>query len=930
MAGLALAQQDTIDPERENQDGLFHLQKSRFIDAIAAFRKAVAMKPDFVRAWTNLGSALAQAGEMEDSVAAFRKSVALDAKDPQLRMNLGIALRAKGDADAALTEFRAVLLSRPADPEIRQQLAMTLKQQGNLTGAIEAFESVLNLNPEHREAYYNLGVVLRQQAASLRRRSTKQPDATIETGLRLAKEMLVRGDLKGARSEVEKLQRSAPASAEVLNLLGFVQGQERDLPASVATLRRAVDLDPSMPEARYNLGVALWYSGEKAAALESLQHSVRLNPAAAEVHAFLGMATKDRQALQRAIALNPNLSAPYIDLSMVLLQAGKIDQAIGQIEAALNLRTQSIPIADLDVIVSELRRVLSVKQGYPEARNILGLLLGKQGADPKQVMAEFREAIRLRPEYAEAHNNLGLVLMQVGQNESGIAEFREALRLAPRYASALGNLGAALVASKPEEAIELLEKAVAADPAFVRAQYNLALAYAQSPKHGADRAIVQFRKAIDLEPDFAAAHFEFGKVLFRENALNDAISHFREAVKLDPKLGAARYQLGLALTRAGQRAEGTAELEKARPAIEDEQKLTIAGQLMGEARAALENGQSNAAVASLQNVVRLVPDYAPARESLQRALAAASPADDPRQVAIFEDYIRKQRFEELEPLVVNYLKAWPKSSWGHYVLGYALFGQRRIGDSITALAKSLELNVANADAHRLLGRSLMVIGRYDAARTEMEQASRLRPQWPEVHYDLGKIHSANDDYPPARREFEEAIRLNPQYMEAFEALGFVMEASGDDEAALALYRKSAEINDARQASFASPYISLAAYYNRAGNPTLALENARKALQVDLRSDGGNFQLAKALDRLHQWPEAAEALKRAIEANPRAASYHYVLSGVYRQLGKAQESQAHLDTFQKLEKEAAEFEQKRREARLNGGASPAKAPPPRQQ
>jgi Flp pilus assembly protein TadD len=102
--------------------------------------------------------------------------------------------------------------------------------------------------------------------------------------------------------------------------------------------------------------------------------------------------------------------------------------------------------------------------------------------------------------------------------------------------------------------------------------------------------------------------FEFGKVLFRKNALDEAIAHFREAVKLDPKLGAARYQLGLALTRAGQRAEGAAELEKARPAIEEERKLTIAGQLMGEARAALENGQKDAAVATLQKVIHLVPD----------------------------------------------------------------------------------------------------------------------------------------------------------------------------------------------------------------------------------------------------------------------------------------------------------------------------------
>ncbi|MGH9632744.1 MAG: tetratricopeptide repeat protein, partial [Bryobacteraceae bacterium] len=334
------------------------------------------------------------------------------------------------------------------------------------------------------------------------------------------------------------------------------------------------------------------------------------------------------------------------------------------------------------------------------------------------------------------------------------------------------------------------------------------------------------------------------------------------------------------------------------------------------------------AIATLQKVIRLVPDYAPARESLQRALAKSATQDDPEKVRLFENYIRKEQFKELEPLIVDYLRVNPKSSWGHYVLGYTLFGQRRVGDSIAALAKSLELNVNDADAHRLLGRNLMIIGRFDAAQTEFEQAAKLRPESAEIRFDLAKTHSAQDNFPPAKRELEEAIRLDPSYMEAYEALGFVMEALGDYTAAVSHYRKSAEINESRKAGFAAPYVSLAAYYNRTGDPKAALEHARKAVELNPNSDGGNFQLGKALDHLQQWPEAAEALKRAIEANPRAATYHYVLSGVYRHLGKTKESQAHLEIFGRLEKEAAEFEQKRRKARAGGssaGTAPASQP-----
>src|SRR4030095_690863 len=382
------------------------------------------------------------------------------------------------------------------------------------------------------------GTVLRQYAASLRREHPAvRPEPSIEAGMKEATELLSRGDKAGSRKTLEQLSRDFPASPNVWNLLGFVQGQERDLVAAIASLKRAVELSPDMPEARYNLGVALWYSGQRTSALESLEHSIRLDPSAAEVYSFLGMARREtgeldraRPLLQRAIALSPTLQAPYFDLGVLCLRSGQTEKGIGQLEAALNLATPAGSIPDLDDIISELRRVLTVKPELAEGHNILGLLLGKQGADPKQVISEFREAIRLRPDYAEAHNNLGLVLVQVGDNEIGILEFREALQLAPESVSATGNLRAALGGSPPAEAIGLLEKAIAAQPSFVRAHYNLALAYAQSSDHGLDKAIPQFQKVIELDSSFAAAHFELGKLLLRKNALPEAILRLQEAL----------------------------------------------------------------------------------------------------------------------------------------------------------------------------------------------------------------------------------------------------------------------------------------------------------------------------------------------------------------------------------------------------------------
>ena len=73
-----------------------------------------------------------------------------------------------------------------------------------------------------------------------------------------------------------------------------------------------------------------------------------------------------------------------------------------------------------------------------------------------------------------------------------------------------------------------------------------------------------------------------------------------------------------------------------------------------------------------------------------------------------------------------YVKEAARVPWGWYALGYSRFAQQKIGDS-NALAKSLELDVRNAEAHKILGRDLMIIGRFDAAQIEFEQAIRYKP-----------------------------------------------------------------------------------------------------------------------------------------------------------------------------------------------------------
>ncbi len=926
--------------EAHNWLGVGLAASSDLPGAIAEFRKAVALDPKYGRAYSNLGSTLARSGDYAAAVTVFKQALALEPNSIGAHLNLGTALRETGDLDGALEHLRKVVAADPNNASVQYELGQTFGQRGSATEAISAYERALEIDPEMREAYYALGNALKQQGRAARKANSgsTSPGDTLS---REAQDALERGDVPAARERLEQAVRADETNAHAHTLLGFTLGQQGDLPGAIRHLERAIALQPQSPDAHYHLGVALWYGGTKDRAASELQESVKLDPAAGESYAFLGTVLRERRdwtaaraSLQRAIALLPPTAAVEVDLGLTYLGAGRLDHAVGQFEAGLNVPPPAQPAPDWSGAAAALRQALSrpesavtagkeegkkegkeegkeeaaVTSERAEAYNVLGRLLGRAGAGSDEVASAFREAIRLRPDYGEARNNLGLVLIQAGDDQNGIAALREAVRLDPNYAEAHANLGAALTPTDPEEAIRELERAVALAPNFVKALFNLATAYGSSPTHGSAQEIAQLRKVIDLDPAFARAHFALGKALLTDGKVADAVGALQEAARLEPDNGETHYQLGLALARAGRKEEASAELRKGRELSAADDRGRNAALDIAEGRAALDRGDVDTAAAKLRHAAQLAPDSPDAQQLLATALANG------KRVAELEGYIRDGKFSEVEPLLAAYVKERPASTWGWYALGYSQFGQQKIGDSIRSLAKSLELDVRNAEAHKILGRDLMIIGRFDAAQVEFEQAVRYKPDSAESHYNLGKLFSVQDNWEPARKAFEGALRVDPAYVEAMDALGFALEALGDNDAAVATYEKAIALNEQRKGTYALPHVNLSAYYNKTGDPDNALEHARRALALDPKSDGALFQQGRAYDRQGKLEDAVKALNEAIVLNPRASSYYYVLAGVYRRLGWMDESKKALEAFQRLERESAELEKKRRASR----------------
>lgn len=104
--------------------GLQAKAAQRFPAAVASFRRAVAVRPNFPEAWNELGFALRQTGEYEEALRAYEQALTLRPNFPEAMEYLGEAYVKLGRLDDA----RAVLEDlKPLDAARAQELDQAIR-----------------------------------------------------------------------------------------------------------------------------------------------------------------------------------------------------------------------------------------------------------------------------------------------------------------------------------------------------------------------------------------------------------------------------------------------------------------------------------------------------------------------------------------------------------------------------------------------------------------------------------------------------------------------------------------------------------------------------------------------------------------------------------------------------------------------------------
>jgi tetratricopeptide (TPR) repeat protein len=198
--------------------------------------------------------------------------------------------------------------------------------------------------------------------------------------------------------------------------------------------------------------------------------------------------------------------------------------------------------------VTLLGHTLEVHPDNPVAHYTLGAALLQEGR-PGEALGHFEEAVRLDPRNPRAQYNLGVGLAAVGRTDEAVERYEETLRLDPSFALAHYNLGVALVArGRRAEAIGHFTAAVQQDPELTPAHFNLAVALAEEGDEEGARA--HFHTVLRLDPTFTPSpHSRLGLLSARAGRPGEAADQFREALRLAPDDAAAWHQLGRALAR---------------------------------------------------------------------------------------------------------------------------------------------------------------------------------------------------------------------------------------------------------------------------------------------------------------------------------------------------------------------------------------------
>jgi tetratricopeptide (TPR) repeat protein len=281
-------------------------EKGQFDDAIAQFREALRINPEYSGAKRNIGIVLLKQGKIDESIKFLTE--AANSKGDQFKAHnyLGLAYAEKGELDTAIQHYKEAIRFAPDYVEAIANLGIALKEQGRVTEAIKEWERALLLKPDEPDVHYNMALAMAEQYKY--DKAIKHFSAALE---------------------------SKPNWPEALYNLGCAYYEQGKFELTVKYCAEALRLKPDYYNAHYNMGLAFVQQGRYDDAAKCIKAALELKPDWPEAHHNLGYVYYRQGKLDlaeeqcaEALCLAPEYLTARLTLASILSETGKIEQAV--------------------------------------------------------------------------------------------------------------------------------------------------------------------------------------------------------------------------------------------------------------------------------------------------------------------------------------------------------------------------------------------------------------------------------------------------------------------------------------------------------------------------------------------------------------------------------------------------------------------------
>ena len=277
--------------------------------AVPEYQAYLEKNPDNVVARSNLGAALSRLGRYDEAIGEYTEALKRDPGNAGIQVNLALAYYKTARISTAAEHLTAVVARQPGNRQAVFLLADCDLQLGENKKVIDLLAPLERQAPNDKALIYLLGTAYIRD---------KQPD---------------RGQLL-----VDRILRDGD-SAEARLLLGTTKMNAQEFSDALADLKKAVELNPHLPDVYSYYGLGLLATGDMAGAADAFRKELESNPNDFVSNLQLGVVLKQdqdydkaRAFFERALRVRPGDPGVRYQLATLDLATGSVDEARGQLE----------------------------------------------------------------------------------------------------------------------------------------------------------------------------------------------------------------------------------------------------------------------------------------------------------------------------------------------------------------------------------------------------------------------------------------------------------------------------------------------------------------------------------------------------------------------------------------------------------------------